>query len=171
MLKRWLGHVHNLNDDEKRYDMGLIDFQVGNEKRSVDLINCQEVRGDIPIFQVAKGEEMSSGESSCQQGVLTDGKESKERTHPSEDSYGIAIHMNEDDEKLNTSITKEEDHRSVLVIGGIEIFLPRSKGEASICVADATIGGQQVEIIMEEKEKILKSSPIEEEEHLVESLT
>jgi hypothetical protein len=38
---------------------------VGNEKRSVDLINCQEGRGDIPIFQVGKGEEMSSTESSC----------------------------------------------------------------------------------------------------------
>jgi hypothetical protein len=38
---------------------------VGNEKRSVDLINYQEGRGDIPIFQVGKGEEMSLAESSC----------------------------------------------------------------------------------------------------------
>jgi hypothetical protein len=54
---------------------------------------------------------------------LTDGKEVEERSHPYEDSCGISSHMNEDDEKLNTSITEEEDHRSVLVIGGIEIFL------------------------------------------------
>jgi hypothetical protein len=83
---------------------------VGNEKRSVDLINCQEGRGDIPIFQVGKGEEMSSA----------------------------------------------EDQRSILIIGGIEIFLPRSQGEASICVVDAATKGQQVETVMEEEEKILE---------------
>ena len=60
--------------------------------------------------------------------------------------------MNEDDEKLNTSITKEEYHRSVLVIGGIEIFLPRSQGEASMCVVDAATKGQQFETVMEEEE-------------------
>jgi hypothetical protein len=152
VLKRWMSHVDNLTDDGKRSGRGLIDCQVGNEKRSVDLINYQEVRGDIPIFQVGKGEEMSSSESSCQQGVLTDGKESEERPHPYEDSCGIAIHMNEDDEKLNTSITKEEYHKSVLVIGGIKIFLPRSQGEASIRVVDATTKGQQFETIMEEEE-------------------
>jgi hypothetical protein len=54
--------------------------------------------------------------------ALTDGKEVEERSHPYEDSCGISSHMNEDDEKLNTSITEEEDHRSVLVIGGIKIF-------------------------------------------------
>jgi hypothetical protein len=34
--------------------------------------------------------------------------------------------VNEDDEKLNTSTIREKDHRSVLVIGGVEIFLPSS---------------------------------------------
>jgi hypothetical protein len=138
VLKRWLRHVENLSDEGKRSGRGLVDFQVGNEKRSVDLINFQEGRGDIPIFQVGKGEEMSSVESSCQQGVLTDGKEVEERPHPYEYSCGIASHVNEDDEKLNTSVTEEEDQRSVLIIGGIKIFLPSSQGEASICVADAT---------------------------------
>jgi hypothetical protein len=30
----------------------------------------------------------------------------------------------------------EEDQRSILIIGGIEIFLPSSPVEASACVAD-----------------------------------
>jgi hypothetical protein len=81
---------------------------VGNEKRSIDLINFQEGRGETPIFQVGKGEEMSSTESSCQQGVLTDGKEAEERPHPYEDSCGVTNHVNEDDEKLNTSCHRGE---------------------------------------------------------------
>jgi hypothetical protein len=126
VLKRWLRHVENLSDQGKRSGRGLVDFQVGNEKGSVDLINFQEGRGDIPIFQVGKGEEMSSAESSCQQGMSTNGKEAKERPHPYEDSCGTASHVNEDDEKLKTSFTEEEDQRSILIIGGIEIFLPSS---------------------------------------------
>jgi hypothetical protein len=77
VLKRGLRHVDNLTDDKKRSGRGLVDCQLGNEKRLVDLINCQEGRGDIPIFQVGKREEMISGESSCQQGVLTYGKEAE----------------------------------------------------------------------------------------------
>ena len=96
---------------------------MGNDKRSVDLINYQEARGEIPIFQVGKREEMSSTKISCQQGALTDGKEVEERSHPYEYSCGISSHMNEDDEKLNTPIAEEEDHRTILVIEGIEIFL------------------------------------------------
>jgi hypothetical protein len=91
-VKRWLRYVENLNGEGKRSGRGLIDFQVGNEKGSVDLVNCQEGRGDIPIFQVGKGEEMSSAESSCQQGVLTDGEEVEERPHPYEYSCGAASH-------------------------------------------------------------------------------
>ena len=46
--------------------------------------------------------------SSGQQGVLI-----------GEYSCGFANHVNEDDEKLNTFITEEEDHRSVMIIEGI----------------------------------------------------
>jgi hypothetical protein len=95
--------------------------------------------------------------------VLTYGKEVEEKPHADEYSCGIEIHVNEDDEDLKTSITEEEDHRSVLVIGGIEIFLPRSKGEASICVADATTKGQQVETVIDAEEQTLKSTPTEED--------
>jgi len=77
--------------------------------------------------------------------------------------------MNENDEKMKTSITKEEDKRSILVIGRIQIFLPSNQGEASIFIAEVATKGQQVETIIEEKEQVLKSAPMEEE-HQVESL-
>ena len=122
-LKRSLRHTEALSHKGKRYGKGIVNFQLGNETGSMDLINYQVGKGDIPDFQVGKGEEMSSTKSSCQQGELTDGKEVQERSHPYEDSCVISSHMNEDDEKLNTSIAEEEYHRSVLVIGGIKIFL------------------------------------------------
>jgi hypothetical protein len=34
--------------------------------------------------------------------------------------------VNEDDDNSKTSIIEEKDQRSVLVIGGVEIFLPSS---------------------------------------------
>jgi hypothetical protein len=98
---------------------------------------------------VGKGEEMSLVESSCQEGVLMDVKEAKEGHHPYEDSFGIAIHMNEDDEKLNTSVTEEEDQRSTLIIGGIKIFFPSSQGEDRIVVEDETTEGKQIETVIE----------------------
>jgi hypothetical protein len=58
---------------------------------------------------VRKGEEMGLVESSCQQGMLVDGEKVEERPHPYEDSCGTASRVNEDDEKLNTSTTKEKD--------------------------------------------------------------
>jgi hypothetical protein len=45
--------------------------------------------------------------------------------------------VNKYDEKLNNSTIEEEDQRSVLIIGGIKIFLPRSQVEASVQVLDA----------------------------------
>ena len=50
MLKRWPTHVENLIDEGKRSGRSLVDCQVGNKKGSVDLINFQEGRGDIPIL-------------------------------------------------------------------------------------------------------------------------
>jgi hypothetical protein len=46
----WLRHVNNLSDEGKRSNRGLIGFLVGNEKESVDLINFQKGRRDIPNF-------------------------------------------------------------------------------------------------------------------------
>jgi hypothetical protein len=56
VLKKWLRHVGNLSGEGKRSSRGLIDCQVSNENGSVDIVKCQEGRGDIPNFQVGKGE-------------------------------------------------------------------------------------------------------------------
>jgi hypothetical protein len=72
-------------------------------------------RGKMRLFEGLK----SSEESSDQQRVLTNEMEEKERPHLYEYSCGFTRHVNEDDENLNTSIKEEEDHRSVLIIGGI----------------------------------------------------
>jgi hypothetical protein len=100
--------------------------------RSVDLIDFQEGRSEVPNCQVGKEEGMNSSRSSYQQG----------------------------DRQM------EEDQRSVLIIGGIQICLPSSPVEGRPCVAGAAEERQPtMTIIEEEKEKILKFSPTEEEEH------
>jgi hypothetical protein len=124
-------------------------------------------RGDIPIFQVGKGEDMSSIKSLRQQGELTDEEEAEERPRSDEDSHEIVSRVNEDDEKLKTSTIKEKDQRSVMVIGGVKIFLPSSQGEANTYIAIAR-EGHQAETIVKEEMRILRSVPIEE--NLVELL-
>jgi hypothetical protein len=66
--------------------------------------------------------------------------------------------VNEDDEKLNTSIIEEEDQRSILIIGEFKYYSYQGQGEANICVEDAAAKGHPAETVMEEKEQILKSS-------------
>jgi hypothetical protein len=79
---------------------------------SIDLIDFQVVRKkEIRLSESLR----SSRLSSCQQGALIDGY-----------SCGFVDHMNEDDEKLKTFTIQEEDQRSILIIGGIKIFLPNS---------------------------------------------
>jgi hypothetical protein len=75
---------------------------------------------------VGKGEDMSSTKSSCEQGVLKYGEEVEEMSHPYGNSCGAAIRVNEDDGKLKIFIKREKDQGSVLVIGQVNIFLPRS---------------------------------------------
>jgi hypothetical protein len=64
ILKRWLRHVENLGHKENRSRKILIDFQVGNEKGLVDLIDYQVGRGDFLYSHVGKGQEVSSKKSS-----------------------------------------------------------------------------------------------------------
>jgi hypothetical protein len=123
---------------------------VGNVKGSGDLVNCQVGRGDIPYFQVGKDEEMRSDEISRQR-MLADEEESKGRPHSDGDSCGAASHVNEYDEKLQTSTIEEKDRGSILIIVGVEIFLPSGRGEASTDVANAT-GRHQDETSMEKEE-------------------
>jgi hypothetical protein len=141
VLKRWMRYDENLSDEGKRSGKGLIGFQVGNVKGLVDIVNCQVGIGDIPSFQVGKEEEVRSTESS-RQGVLIGEEEAKEGPHSGEYSCGTASCVNEDDDKLETFITSKKDKRTVLIIGGVEIFLPSDRGEASIDVAYATKGQQ-----------------------------
>jgi hypothetical protein len=72
--------------------------------------------------------------------MLTGEEEAKERPFSDGYSRGIANRVNEDDEKLKTSTIKEKDQRTVLIIGGVEIFLPSGQREASKDVVDATEG-------------------------------
>jgi hypothetical protein len=134
MLKRWLRHAENLSYKGKRYSKSLIDFQVVDEQGSMDLVKFQVCKGDIPDCQVGKGEEMSSTEGSLAE------EEARERPHLDGNLCKAMSHVNEDDEKLQTSITEKEDQKIVLIIGGVKIFLPSSRGEASTDVAEA-IGG------------------------------
>jgi hypothetical protein len=57
-------------------------------------------------------------------------------------------------------LKREEDRRNLLMIGGIQIFLPFSRGEAKICVADATTTeeGQPVGTVKEGLEQISEAS-------------
>ena len=75
----------------------------------------------------------------------------------------VADHVNEDDEKLNTLTIQEEDHRSILIIGGIKTFLPDSPVEARSCVTDETAGEGQPTVIFMMMEQISEASQGEEE--------
>jgi hypothetical protein len=90
-----------------------------------------------------------------------------------EDSCGIVDHVNEDDENLKLLTIQEEDQRSFLIIGEIQIFLLDSPVEAKACeegqpvvtvmmkkqISEATQGEE------EEMEHTLMSTPAEGEEH------
>jgi hypothetical protein len=129
---------------------------VGNEVRSIeDFIDCQEGNNENSYFQVGKGSKMrlseslkNSEESSYQQGMLTSGREAEERSHLYEYSCGFVDHVNEDDEKLNTSTVKEEYQMCILIIGGIKIFLPESQVDPSICVVYTIEEGQLAETVV-----------------------
>ena len=89
-----------------------------------------------------------------------------------EDPCGFPSHVNEDDDKLKTFTIQEEDQRSLLIIGGIKIFLPNSQVEANAhdeSVAEEEI--QPIETIKEEEmEKTLMSTPAKGEENSAELL-
>jgi hypothetical protein len=111
---------------------GSSSFQVGKEEGSLHLIEFHGGRREIPYRQVGEGEEMNSVESSYQKGVLID-----------EHSCGFADQVNEDDEKLNNPIAVEEDQRFVLIVGGIQIFLPNSPTETNTRVSHEEVVQQE----------------------------
>jgi hypothetical protein len=83
--------------------------QEGNEMGSKDLIDCQEGSRKFPIFQVGRGTEVRLSESLMNSEVSSDQREE----------------------------LTGEDQKGILIIGGIEIFLPLSPVEARVCVAEA----------------------------------
>jgi hypothetical protein len=100
-------------------------FQVGNEMGSVDLIDRQVGSREFPNCQVEKEKDMRLSENLRSLEVSSFQREMS----IGENSCGYPDHVNEDDEELNTSIIKEEDQRSILIIGGIKIFLPNRQVE------------------------------------------
>jgi hypothetical protein len=80
-----------------------------------------------------------------------------------EDSCGFEDHVNEDNEKLNTSIIEEKDQRIILIVGGIQIFLPDSPIEARACVAYATTEEGQPRVAAMMREQILEAVKGEEQ--------
>jgi len=79
---------------------------------------------------------------------------------------GKGEHMSSD---LNSyqqgQMTEEKDQKDILIIGGIQIFLPGSPVEVRVCVVDvAAIERQLVETVKEEEEleKISNASQAEE---------
>jgi hypothetical protein len=117
----------------------------GIEMRSVDLIDCQEGDREIPYFQVGRDEQMRLFE-----GLIN-----------SEVSLN---HLEE--------LTEEEYQKNLLMIGGIQIFVPFSKEEVEICVVDvATEAGQPSETVKEALEQTWEVAQEEKEnEHSDECL-
>jgi hypothetical protein len=101
------------------------DCQVGNEMGSLDLIDCQVGSNKkFPNCQVGRGKEMRLSE-------------------------GL---MNSEESSDQQGVLTGENQKRILIIGGIEVFLPSSPVEARACVADATtVGGQPAETVMEEE--------------------
>jgi hypothetical protein len=90
-----------------------------------------------------------------------------------EDSCVFPSHVNEDDDKLKTFTIQEDDLRSLIMIGGIKIFLPLAQEEAENCVADAATTEEQPVATIKEKglEQISEVSQAgEENEHSKECL-
>jgi hypothetical protein len=111
---------------------------MGNEMRSLEgLIDCQEGREEIPYCQVGKGEKMRLSKSLMNSGMSSDQREE----------------------------LVEKDQRNLLIIGGIEIFLPLSPVEARVCVADAATTERQPVVTVMMKEKISEAAQAKEKEH------
>jgi hypothetical protein len=91
---------------------------------------------EMRLLESIRSSEVGSGH----QGVMID-----------EDSCGFSYHVNEYDDKLETSTIKEKDQRIILIIGGIKEFLPHSQVKA--IAHDESVareGGQPAETIKEE---------------------
>jgi hypothetical protein len=117
-----------------------------------DLIDCQVGSRKFPISQVGREKEMrlseslgSSEVSSCQQGVLMemglidliDFQMGNRKI--SYCQVGKGEQMNSEVSSYQQEeLAKKEGQKSILMIGGIKVFLPYNPVEARECVADET---------------------------------
>jgi hypothetical protein len=68
-------------------------------------------------------------------------------------------------------LIEKEDHKSIMMIGGIKVFLPYSPVGASVCVTNAATVVGQPAMIVKEMEQISEAAQGKEEEHTVKMLT
>jgi len=81
-------------------------------------------------------------------------------------------HVNEYGDNLNSSITKEEDQKNILIIGGIKVFLPNTQVETIAHDESAAEEERQPTMTSMMKEQGPESSQGEQEEDsIVEILT
>jgi hypothetical protein len=136
----------------------------GTEMESVDSMDCQEGSWSISDCQVGRDEYLRLSESlmdselsSIQQGLLMN-MGSVDLIICQESSRNISYCQVGRDEQVRLSeglinsemdldqqmqLTKEEDPRDVLMIGGIGVFLPFAQEEVEICVAGAATAKEQ----------------------------
>jgi hypothetical protein len=116
----------SLRDSEESSSQHWVLIKMG----SVDLKICQEDSGSIPYCQMGRDELMKSDQPE----ELTEKESSKS------------------DQQVQ--LTEEEDHDDILMIGGIQVFLPCAQEEAEICVADGAATEEQSQLTMTVKRKL-----------------
>ena len=146
LLRGWLRHAENLDGPEEMVQ--ICELKTGrildeeNEMGSVeDLKNCQEGREEIPNCQVGKELRSLRDLIDCHEdsqgishGQVGNGLRSLRDEHMrlSKGLINLEVSLNQPEEMI-----EEEDQMSLLMIGGIQVFLPHSLGEAEIFVAYA----------------------------------
>jgi hypothetical protein len=109
---------------------------------------------------VGKGEQMRLSESLMNSGMSLDQREELTENMSSEvSSY------------QQGQLIEKEDQKSILMIGGIKVFLPSSQVEAREDVVGAATAEGQPAVTVKEMEQISEVSQGKEEEHTVEMLT
>jgi hypothetical protein len=154
--------------------------QEGNEMRSLwDLIDCQEDNREISCCQ--EGNEVRSlrGLIDCQEGRTENSNCQVGNKMISEDlidcqggSKEIPYCQEGKGEKMSSEMnsyqqgqmTEEKDQKDILIIGGIQIFLPGSPIEVRVCVADVAATERQLAETIKEEEELEQISKAAQEE-------
>jgi hypothetical protein len=123
------------------------------------LKDYQEGSRIIPNGQVGRDEQIRLQEGLIKSEVsLNQPKELTEK----EGSCGSPIHVNEDDDKLKTCTIREEYQMDLLMVGGIQIFLPFAADYVEVCIADVEVAtteaGQPTQTVREAFLQTLEAS-------------